>query len=579
MRWSADSTVKAGVGLALLILLAIGFVSYRTLTEFVRSVEEVDRTHSIIERLEAVLSRIADAESSQRGYLLTGDETYLEPFTIHSEEIHTELRELGMLIAEDTAQQERLSTLESLVIRRLHLMEGILETRHLEGFLAAQKAEAAGQGKELMDEIRAQVAEMSSEERQKLALRRRTVRSHAQRALTIGFIGTVMAFALMLGAGFILRRDARQRRRTEAALQVANEQLQAGLAELESRGRELALLSELGDLLQGCQQMEEAHRVVAQSVGKLFPAEAGALGVLNLSRNHIEVVGVWGGSYQGEKVFPPDNCWALRRGRLHRVEDPASAQNCPHIPSDLVRGYLCVPLVAQGEALGILHLQGNPELPRQPAALRAQAAEYKQRLASTVGEQIAMALANLRLRDTLRQQSIRDPLTGLFNRRYLEESLDRELLRAARSRKTLAVLMLDLDHFKRFNDTFGHEAGDTLLRSLGELLCKRIRGEDIACRFGGEEFTLILPEASLAAAAKRAEDIREAMRGLELRFRGQPLGRVTVSLGLAVYPEHGETAEELLRAADAALYQAKSAGRDRVVTASVPPSESTARPS
>jgi diguanylate cyclase (GGDEF)-like protein len=167
-------------------------------------------------------------------------------------------------------------------------------------------------------------------------------------------------------------------------------------------------------------------------------------------------------------------------------------------------------------------------------------------------------------------QAVRDPLTGLYNRRYMEETLEREIRRAERRYASLGVIMLDVDHFKRFNDTFGHAAGDTLLQELGSFLMGHIRGEDIACRYGGEEFALILPDASLEGACGRADDLRERIKALGIAHRGQPLGAVTVSMGVAAYPDHGHTGEELLRAADAALYEAKAQGRDRVVVSKRP---------
>jgi diguanylate cyclase (GGDEF)-like protein len=187
------------------------------------------------------------------------------------------------------------------------------------------------------------------------------------------------------------------------------------------------------------------------------------------------------------------------------------------------------------------------------------------RLASTVAEHVALALANLRLHDTLRSQSIRDPLTGLFNRRYMEESLQREIRRAARARQPVGIIMVDIDRFKDLNDQHGHEAGDTLLRAVGAILERSVRAEDIACRYGGEEFTLILPEASLVEASQRAEYIRQAIGHLSVQHERQHLDQVTVSAGVAMYPEHGPTGDIVLRAADAALYQAKARGRNRTV--------------
>ena len=184
--------------------------------------------------------------------------------------------------------------------------------------------------------------------------------------------------------------------------------------------------------------------------------------------------------------------------------------------------------------------------------------------AVAVGERISLALANLRLREVLRGQSLRDPLTGLFNRRYMEESLERELRRAVRNNLSVALLMLDIDHFKRFNDTFGHQAGDTLLRALGDFLMKRTRGQDAACRYGGEEFALILSGTSSESAHKRAELLREELTHLTVEHAGQVLGSVTLSIGVAAFPGH-DSSEELIRAADQALYRAKAEGRDRTI--------------
>jgi diguanylate cyclase (GGDEF)-like protein len=216
-------------------------------------------------------------------------------------------------------------------------------------------------------------------------------------------------------------------------------------------------------------------------------------------------------------------------------------------------------MMAQGETLGLLFLRP------QAGLVQAALSESKQQLATAVAEQIALALSNLRLRETLRQQSVRDPLTGLYNRRFLEEALDRELARIERKNLPLALIMMDVDHFKSFNDTFGHEAGDAVLRDLGGILQRHVRGGDIACRYGGEEFTIVLPEADLEIGRQRAETLRDAARELRLVHDGKSLGAVTLSLGVACFPENGRRREHLLQAADAALYEAKNGGRNRVV--------------
>lgn len=167
----------------------------------------------------------------------------------------------------------------------------------------------------------------------------------------------------------------------------------------------------------------------------------------------------------------------------------------------------------------------------------------------------------------LRELSIRDPLTNLFNRRYLEETLNREVGRAERENVPLGIIILDIDHFKRLNDTLGHAAGDAVLQELGTLLSRTVRSADIACRYGGEEFVLVLPDASLETARVRAELVRDAVKNLHVEHDRLVLGTVTVSLGVAVYPDHGQNGACVLKSADAALYLAKDQGRDRVVVA------------
>ena len=171
-------------------------------------------------------------------------------------------------------------------------------------------------------------------------------------------------------------------------------------------------------------------------------------------------------------------------------------------------------------------------------------------------------MVNLKLQETLKNQSIRDPLTGLFNRRYLEESVEREIQQASEQQKTMGIILLDLDHFKRFNDSFGHQAGDAVLQAVGKLLIRSIRNVDLACRYGGEELIVILQNTDLHITQSRAERFRSEVKLLRLEYGGKSLGSITSSFGVACFPEHGQTLEELVAAADTALYQAKELGRE-----------------
>jgi len=353
-------------------------------------------------------------------------------------------------------------------------------------------------------------------------------------------------------------RDITSRRQAEEITRHDNEELAGRVRELRRRDSNMQVLNRMTDLLQTCSTQEEVYKVVALMADELFPGMDGSLATLSAG-DRLETVARWGTEPPQQTVFALEDCWAMRRGQPHEVLDPQGSLLCGHFVRRPDTGYLCVPLTVQGETLGVLCLIGlSTEKNESPSNQKS--------LAVTVGEDIKLSLFNLRLREKLREQATRDPLTGLYNRRYLEESLERELYRTNREGVPLCVAMLDLDYLKTFNDTFGHEAGDRVLRELGRVLREKLRKSDISCRFGGEEFVLVLPGSSLADALQRVEQIRLLVKGLQVRHEDQILGRLTVSGGVAASPEHGSTAAELVRAADDALYAAKQAGRDRVVS-------------
>jgi len=351
--------------------------------------------------------------------------------------------------------------------------------------------------------------------------------------------------------------DITARRRMENELREANQRQRAWISDLERRNQEANLLNEMGDVLQSCYAPEEAQAAIAEYVEKLFPGESGSLCMLN-DRSLVEAIATWGTGPAGEEIFGIEDCWALRRGQIHVVHDPKHGLRCEHLGKAPANPYLCVPMMAHGTAIGVLHVMTSTEAPL------GRSVDSIEPLARTVAEHVGLAMANFNLRQTLRIQSIRDPLTGLFNRRYMEETINREIPRATRYQRPLGIILFDIDHFKDFNDEFGHAAGDTVLSVLGEFVRAHIRSEDIACRYGGEEIVLILPDAPQEVTLARAEMLRAGVTTLRLEHRGKPLGNLSISLGVAVFPRHGVTGEVLLRAADQALYRAKGTGRNRV---------------
>lgn len=339
--------------------------------------------------------------------------------------------------------------------------------------------------------------------------------------------------------------------------------------ELKLRTKQMTSLNEMGSLLECSGNVKDACAVVADSVRCLFPdALSGALYLFKSSRNVVEAGSRWGTTGISEPTFLPDACWSLRRGQPHWTESPGSGITCQHLTKRSTSQSLCVPMVAQGNTVGVFHLEFENVQDLRYDSDAETARDSRQRLAVSAASQIALSLASLQLREGLREQSIRDPLTGLFNRRFLEESLERELQLAGRKQQQIAILFLDLDHFKRFNDTFGHDAGDMVLKSVADLLGDFFRTSDICCRYGGEEFAIILPESSAQDAAIRADALRSETKRLQLQYRKQTLGPISLSAGVAAFPENGLTSDELLRIADQCLYESKARGRDVVTVAS-----------
>ena len=349
--------------------------------------------------------------------------------------------------------------------------------------------------------------------------------------------------------------DVTERNQAEVSLMLTNEKLLAMVDDLARSNRSAVLLRQVSELLQVCAGMEEAYTVIAQYAPQVFMEIPGAVYVFRKKTEQLESVCTWGGSLFSDLQFTADQCWALRRGQMYTAATAARAVRCRHVSPDFQGCYLDIPLSASGEILGLLHLEWAQAAEPAPAA---------RELAQLFADNISLSFANILLRETLHDQSVRDPLTRAYNRRYMEESLERELTRVRRKNGHAGLILLDIDHFKDFNDTFGHAAGDQVLKQLADLLMRHVRGEDVVCRMGGEEFLMILPETDGGVTLQRAEAIRAAV---ELMNRGedrQRMGPITVSVGVAAFPEDGAAREELLEKADQAMYRAKRSGRNRV---------------
>ncbi|MBN2084243.1 MAG: diguanylate cyclase [Anaerolineales bacterium] len=362
---------------------------------------------------------------------------------------------------------------------------------------------------------------------------------------------------------FGISRDITERKAMELSIELANEKLAEMVNWLEGRNRDISVLNEMGKMLEACRSPEDAYAVISSQMAELIPVHSENFYLADLERGRMTLAARWGENPDPGTCFDLKDCEAIQGRRVYSAGPDESGSVCPHWNWTPGKGeaFLCIPLISQSETIGVLHLRG-----RRDDGADAFPDAAKQ-LAVMASDQLTLALGNIHLREYLRIESIRDALTGLFNRRYLEDSLIQELARTKRRGTTLGVIMMDVDRLKQVNDTCGHEAGDLLLKTVGRWLQTNIRTGDISCRYGGDEFVVIFPDASLETAIHRARQICEGIRGLRIDHKGKPLHAVSVSIGIAGYPTHGETRDELLAAADAALYAAKQQGRDRVAVA------------
>ena len=325
--------------------------------------------------------------------------------------------------------------------------------------------------------------------------------------------------------------------------------------QVSKRTGEIRNLQRIITQLTVCRSLSEVAEVITLGAAKLLPHHTGALALFRSSKDQLEIAAVWQGEWQGEPCYKPDQCWALRTGQPYEGCPAQGNISCAHatLGQDNMR---CIPIVAQGEIYGVFHFSCMENRPWYPE---------ERQLAAAIAEHASLTMASLDLRESLRQQAIRDPLTGLYNRRYLLELLNHEISRASRRKKTLGVLMIDIDHFKQFNDDHGHDIGDFILSEFGNILRNTIRKEDTSCRYGGEEFTILLPDMDAEGVVMVAEKIRTAVRKHDYLRNNIMYGPITISLGCALYPEHAAIPDGILKCADRALYRSKETGRDKVM--------------
>ena len=560
-----ERKLKLGFLLAFVVMAIAAIVPFQ-LASWTQTLQgELKQSQHEIELLERTLSLLKDAETGQRGFVITGKEEFLDPY--HNALVN--LRAVRVALEDEKkelfASPQTYDALNKFLSLKLEELARTIAIRRAGGFAAVEPIVTAASGKQYMDEIR----KIIENEIVKKNVHRTVVHSdlekRASTAANLGLAATLFNIALLAATAIILFRLMNERKKVTYELRESSERLNDGLTELSKRHAEISLIGQMARALEAPISSKETTDIICNYCSKLLPHTSGVLYLFRNSRDLLIKEGQWGSPLCTEEVLEPKDCWALRRGQPHKVREMGDLM-CPHCQTMPLHphGTFCLPLMAQGEVLGLIYIESLAS--EQPTNQSLN--QHEEELAITVSEQVALGLSNVKLREVLHQQSIIDPLTGLFNRRYMDETLRRELARAARKSVPLSIILLDIDHFKSVNDTYGHDAGDVVLRSIAHSIQAVVRDSDVVCRFGGEEFVLLLSECDKEAALKRAEKVLVDMRLLDVWHGTQQIGRVTASIGISTFPEDGADIESLFQAADQAMYTAKNTGRDRIVCSS-----------
>lgn len=561
--------------------------------------QQVAESYAIIADSNQLIQLVIDAETGVRGFLLTGDDNFLQPYY---QSISAVPQRLQQMTSDHQLTEQQKTLLQQLDTGFNDWQRSVGQVQidlRRSGKLQSDSV-ASGEGKQRIDELRKVVHQLVVLEDSRLKARKEQSSGAAEQSRTFLLISVcfclALAFVLASFTAFYTSSsltqitkvarafaagDFKQRAGTDgkdefnilgAVFNKLAEQLQQMVQSEQQQTQQLHLqveklvkariedarqLKQVGELLQSCQNQSEAADVVRISCQKIFEGSSGALFLFDASG--FKLASSWGNT-EFQSHFEQDCCWAVRRGKLHFFDSNDTALKCAHLAEHPAPA-LCIPLLARGDLVGVLTIE-----PKVDYAMSARWLAENQEAAASLAEQLALALINIKLRDSLQEQSLRDALTGLYNRRQMDSSFAELLTKAARQATPMSVLLIDIDHFKKLNDVHGHAVGDEALKLLAGLLQDMFRGSDLACRYGGEEFVVILPGAELQVALSRAEELRNRCQDMSLLVKGQALS-FTLSIGVAAFKQGTDQPDELLKQADEALYTAKNQGRNRVQAA------------
>lgn len=538
--------------IVLSLLLAMLFFGLIWCSQLMLSATElVHQTTDIRQKTEMTVSSLNEAESAHRGYILSENERYRRQSLLAQYRAQETMEEVEKLVQDSPVQKQRVRVLLVHLNQRFELMDNVANRLSQKGFASAHALWKEQQSNPLPMQVRDEANQILMHEKSLLVQRQQYVNELTALVRVLALLSTLCAIAVAILTGVSYRARDRQRERVRQAALKTSHDLERALEETAQDHAAQEALSEFSSLLQGCTTLDEVFAVASHSISQILPQTSGTMYVLRSSRDHVEARADWGQPSARRATLLPDECWGLRQGRTFLTSGEGLC--CPH--REGIEGpSMCVPMIVQEGHLGFLFILPPPHW--QGLAL-----------AESAAKQLGLAVSNLRLRETLRTQSLRDPLTNLSNRREVDEVLPKEIARSVRQKQPLSVLVMDIDHFKKINDTYGHDTGDQVLRELALVLSEDRRQEDVVARMGGEEFALILPSVNQEDAQRVAEKIMNRVRKMVVRHHSNVLTNMTVSVGLAECPSHAVNAHDLLSTADEALYRAKESGRNKVVLA------------
>ncbi len=539
------------------ILLLTGPIAFKVVlntNRFLQTESLAGQNNRVMLELESLNLSVQEARSLQLQSIADAGpdarQQHLQLFRATVDQIAARTDRVTFLTHDNPDQQQRISRFRRLLQEDLDTIHVAQMANRTPGSSASAEPTHAAEVQHLLQEMKEQQQILLKAQNQSVA------QYSSETKLSIYVCIAAFAFVISI-LFFLIMEGIAEQRRSQLIASGARAELESSLVRLEKETESITLFNELQQNFQICYTAAEAHEIITTSLTRLFPEANGSLATINNSRNIMETVVSWGedANLKGQ-AFAPEDCCALRGGRIYSYTRDVQGLACHHFNGEVPDAYVCLPLVALGDTLGILHLNSPDAGVISPARLRP---------LQQVVEQAAMTLTNLNLRAKLKEQSIRDPLTGLFNRRYLEITLERDVRRSARKHGGVGIIMADGDKFKMFNDTFGHEAGDVVLKEIAGVLRRSVRSEDVVCRYGGEEFIVVLTDCTAATICERAEVMRSSISKLQLEHAGRSLGKVTASFGASFCQDGSVPPETLVRLADEALYKAKKEGRDRVV--------------